>query len=194
MKKFFTFVAAMFFAGSMMTSYAGVQQYEVAEAIAAGLTDDTEIQVRGIITKMEIKGKNFAKYGSVNIYVADATGAAGEFEFYNCYSFEADTFRTTVPAHDAESTTWAQLTEAVDGNGNAIHVGDTVIAFGKYKLYNTTYELNTGCYLIDVKHSATEGVENVAADQKKATKKFENGVLVIEKNGVRYNATGAIVK
>ena len=130
-----------------------IQQYEVAEAIAAGLTDDTEIKVRGVITKMEFKGKNFAKYGSVNIYVADATGAEGEFEFYNCYSLEADTFRASVPDYDATSTAWAQFTKVTDGNGVEVMVGDTVIAFGKYKLYNTTYELNTDCYLVDIKHS-----------------------------------------
>lgn len=129
-------------------------QYEVAEAIAAGLADDDVIEVRGVITKMEFKGKNFAKYGSVNIYVKDATGAEGEFEFYNCYSLNADTFKTSTPAYDAESTAWAEFTEVADANGNAIHVGDTVIAHGKYKLYNTTYELNTGCYLIDVKHAS----------------------------------------
>ena len=138
-----------------------VHQYEVAEAIAAGLTDDTEILVRGIITKMEFKGKNFAKYGSVNIYVADATGAEGEFEFFNCYSLDADTFRTSTPAYDAESTAWAQFNEVVDGNGNAIHVGDTVIAFGKYKLYNSTHELNTGCYLVDIKHAPQVPAEDI---------------------------------
>ncbi len=129
-----------------------IPQYEVAEAIAAGLAENDEILVRGIITKMEFKGKNFANYGSVNIYVADATGAEGVFEFYNCYSLNADTFRTSDPAYDAESTAWAEFDEVADENGNAIHVGDTVIAFGKYKLYNETHELNTGCYLTEIKH------------------------------------------
>ena len=44
----------------------------------------------------------------------------------------------------------------MDGNGNAIQLGDTVIALGKYKLYNSTHELNTGCYLVDVKHAVAE--------------------------------------
>ena len=129
-----------------------IPQYEVAEAIAAGLADNTEILVRGVITKMEFKGKNFAKYGSVNIYVADATNAEGVFEFYNCYSLNADTFRTSTPAYDAESNAWVEFEEVADENGNAIHVGDTVIAFGKYKLYNETHELNQGCYLTEIKH------------------------------------------
>lgn len=141
-----------------------VHQYEVAEAIAAGLTDDTEILVRGVITKMEFKGKNFAKYGSVNIYVADATDAEGEFEFYNCYSLNADTFRTSIPNYDPESTSWAQFNEVADANGNAIHVGDTVIAFGKYKLYNSTHELNTGCYLVDIKHAPVAPADTIKLD------------------------------
>ena len=135
--------------------------YNVAEAIAAGLKEDDEVYVRGIITKMEFKGKNFAKYGSVNIYVADATGAEGEFEFYNCYSLNADTFRTSTPDYDETSTAWAQFREVVDGNGNAIHVGDTVEAFGKYKLFNATHELNTGCYLVDVKAAPVEPGETI---------------------------------
>ena len=104
-----------------------IPQYEVAEAIAAGLAENDEILVRGVITKMEFKGKNFAKFGSVNIYVADATGAEGAFEFYNCYSLNADTFRTSDPAYDAESTAWAEFDEVADENG-------------------------TGCYLTEIKH------------------------------------------
>ena len=141
-----------------------VHQYEVAEAIAAGLQENDEVLVRGIITKMEFKGANFAKYGSVNIYVADVNGAEGEFEFYNCYSLNADTFRTSTPAYDPESTAWAQFREVVDGNGNAIHVGDTVIAFGKYKLYNSVHELNTGCYLVDIKHAPVVPADTIKLD------------------------------
>ncbi|MBR6115956.1 MAG: hypothetical protein IKP93_00590, partial [Paludibacteraceae bacterium] len=130
-----------------------VHQYEVAEAIAAGLQENDEVLVRGVITKIEFKGANFAKFGSVNIYVADATDAEGEFEFFNCYSLNADTFRTSIPNYDPTDKTWAQFNEVADENGNTIHVGDTVIAFGKYKLYNSTHELNTGCYLVDIKHA-----------------------------------------
>ena len=138
-----------------------VHQYEVAEAIAAGLQENEEVLVRGIITKMEFKGKNFVKYGSVNIYVADATGAEGEFEFYNCYSLNADTFMTSIPNYDPEGADWVQLREVADANGNAIHVGDTVIAFGKYKLFNTTHELNTGCYLVDIKPASAAPAETI---------------------------------
>lgn len=147
-------------------------QYEVAEAIAAGLNDNDEVMVRGVITKMEFKGKNFAKYGSVNIYVKDATGAEGEFEFFNCYSLNADTFKVSEPEYDATSTAWAQFTKVVDANGVEVNVGDTVIAFGEYKLYNTTHELNTGCYLVDIKPAAKAPV--VAQDINVTLSSIEN--------------------
>ena len=129
-------------------------RYDVADAIAAGLQENTEIEVRGVITKMEIKGSNFAKFGSVNIYVADANGAEGEFEFYNCYSLDADTFKTTDPAYSADSTSWMQITSITDASGRTVNVGDTVVAFGKYQLYNSIHELKTGCYLVDVQPAA----------------------------------------
>ena len=129
--------------------------YNVAEAIAKvdsnKISDGNEIKVLGVVSKIEFKGKNFAKYGSANIYVADATGAEGEFEFYNCYSLLADTFRTSDPAFDATGTSWAQLQSVTDGNEVTVHVGDTVIAQGKFKKFNTTYELDQACYLIDIK-------------------------------------------
>ena len=141
-----------------------VHQYEVAEAIAAGLQENDEVLVRGVITKIEFKGANFAKFGSVNIYVADATDAEGEFEFFNCYSLNADTFRTSIPNYDPTDKTWAQFNEVADENGNTIHVGDTVIAFGKYKLYNSTHELNTGCYLVDIKHAPVAPADTIKLD------------------------------
>lgn len=132
--------------------------YNVAEAIAAydkgELAKNDFVSVKGVVTKMDIKPTNFVKYGSVNIYLADATGAAGEFELYNCYSLEKDTFATTDPTFDATSTSWLSLTAATDRNGKTVNVGDTVIGYGKITLYNTTYELNTGCYLTSVKSPA----------------------------------------
>jgi len=175
-----------------------IPQYEVAEAIAAGLTDGTEIKVRGVVSKIEFKGTNFKTYGSANIYVNDATGAEGSFEFYNCYSMNADTFKVSVPAWDATSASYAQFTEVSDANGYTIHVGDTVIAQGKYLYYakNSVHELNTGCFIIYAKEPDAEfptAIDNTNIDAK-VVKFFENGQLIIIKNGVRYNAQGAVVR
>ena len=132
-----------------------VTEYEVSVAIngADGGTIATNdfIAVRGVVTKIDLKGQNFANYGSANIYIADATGAEGQFEYYNCYSLNADTFKTTTPAYDATSSSWASFDAVADGNGNSVELGDTVVAWGKYAYYNSTYELNTGCYLVSIK-------------------------------------------
>jgi len=140
--------------------------YEVAEAIAAAPADGTKMYVRGVITKMEIKGTSFKKYGSVNIYVADATGAEGEFEFYNCYSLNADTFKTTTPQYDASSSQWMQLENVVDANGVQVCVGDTVIALGEYLYYTdkNVHELNTGCFLTDIKHAEAVVSDTIVLD------------------------------
>ena len=131
-----------------------IKHYGVAEAIAAAadsaLVKDDLVYIRGIVTKIEFKGKNFAKYGSACIYVADAAGAADTLEFYNCYSMNADTFKTSDPAYDATSTAWAQFNSVSDANGNTVALGDVVEAFGKYNLYNGVHQLNQGCYITEI--------------------------------------------
>ena len=128
-----------------------VNQYEVKEAIEAGLNKGDLIKVRGVVTNMAAKGTNFATYGSLKIYVKDATGAEGEFQLFNCYSLNEAKFETTVPAYDATSADWADFTSVTDADGHTLKVGDTIVAKGKYELYNSTYELQQGCYLVDVK-------------------------------------------
>ena len=48
-------------------------------------------------------------------------------------------------------------------------------------------------FVIKTAEQSTEGIENAKAAGK-ATKRIENGQLVIEQNGIRYNATGAVEK
>lgn len=157
-----------------------VKQYEVAEAIAAAgatpaeIKKDDLIMVRGVVTKIDLKPSNFAKYGSANIYVKDATGATGEFEFYNCYSLKADTFKTTTPAVDPSSTTWTSVTSITDKAGNKLTVGDTVIAKGKYELHNSVYELQQNCFLTSIIEG--EGPAPVDIDIQSGVK-FSAGVM-----------------
>lgn len=127
-----------------------VNQYEVKEAIDAGLNKGDLIKVRGVVTNMAAKGKNFATYGSLKIYVKDATGAEGEFQFFNCASLNEAKFKTTVPAYDATSDQWADFTSVTDADGHTLKVGDTIVAKGKYELYNSTYELQQGCFLTSI--------------------------------------------
>lgn len=128
-----------------------VNQYEVKEAIDAGLNKGDLIKVRGVVTNMAAKGKNFATYGTLKIYVKDATGAEGEFQFFNCASLNEAKFETTVPAYDATSDQWADFTSVTDADGHILRVGDTIVAKGTYELFNSTYELQQGCFLVDIK-------------------------------------------
>lgn len=123
--------------------------YNVAEAIAAKPSKDDEMFIRGVVTKIEIKGSNFKNYGSANIYVKDATGATGEFEFYNSYSIKGAKYTTTDPAYDATSTTFKQFDAVSDGT-HTVAVGDTVVAYGKYEYYSSTHELQQNCYIVEI--------------------------------------------
>ncbi len=69
-------------------------------------------------------------------------------------------------------------------------VGDKVEITGKITKYGTTPQFAAGCTFTILDPTA---IDNTAADAK-AVKFFENGQLIILKNGVRYNAQGAIVK
>ena len=131
-------------------TYKEIVQYEVNEAIAAGLAEDDVIKVRGVVSKMQVRGTNFKTYGSMTFFVADATGAEGEFEFFNCLSLEAAKF-TSYQGYDETSSTQV-YPDTVYGATDYIAVGDTVIAYGKFQLYNTTYELKQNCNIVDIKH------------------------------------------
>lgn len=169
MKKFFSLVAAVIVAMTMNAVQASEIVYEVAQAIAAAdagsINTDDIIAVRGVVTKIEFKGTNFKKYGSANIYVADATGAKGSFEFYNCYSMEKDTFRTSTPAYDPASSSWASFDAVADENGVEVGVGDTVIASGKYTKFNSTYELQQACYLTNIIKAVKPELEQITVAQ-----------------------------
>lgn len=166
---------------------------EIKAAQAAGLVkDDDEIIIKGFIKSMFLKPNNFVKYGSVTIWLTSSVdGEEKEFELYNCYGLNGDTLASYVPVADAELGDGSKSidVESVTGNdGVMFSLGDEVVAKGAFKLYNGTYELNTGCYII-------EGGMKTALRQEKAAVKsvkfVENGQLVIVKDGVRFNALGA---
>ena len=146
-------------------------QYEVAEAIATALTENDPLLICGVVTKIELTPKNFVKYGSVNVWVKDATGAEGEFEFFQCYSLEADTFKAATPEFDPTSATVFSATSVTDKAGNTLAVGDTVIGKGRYYLYESgstkTYELQKNCNLTSIIHP--EKPSEVTIEAKAAT-------------------------
>ena len=80
---------------------------------------------------------------------------------------------------------------ACETEPEAPKVGDLVDVTGQLTKYNTTPEFAQGCTFTIV--PTATAIDNAEAEVK-AIKRFENGVLIIEKNGVKYNAQGAVVR
>lgn len=162
------------------------------------VAQNDSVCVGAYISGMFLKPTNFAKYGSVCIWLTDTEGgSAKEFELYNCYGYNADTLSTFVPVEGEVDLTISQNTDvkSVTGrNGVSYKLGDYVIAKGKITKYNTTYELNTGCFIVN--NPAAESIEAVEAEKKaaKTCKVMQNGEFFIIKNGKTYNAAGFEVR
>lgn len=127
----------------------------IADLIAAydagTVAENDEVTVSGYIVSMFLKPNNFAKYGSVSVWLNDSvTGTVKQFELYNCYGFDGDTLRSFEPSTYEDGAVNMDVTSVSDGKGNTWSVGDHVKAIGKIKLYNGTYELNTGCHFVPV--------------------------------------------
>ena len=143
--------------------------YTPSEAIAAVdagmIVKDDSIKVGGIISRWFKKSSAFDKYHSVSFFVMDpVTGQEHEFEFYNCYSLDKDSFATFEYTDEMNAI-------CLDVDGREFHLGDTVVGAGKYTIYNGTHELNTNCYLVEWSpvsssiSSAGIGVFSVSADK-----------------------------
>ena len=121
--------------------------YTTSEAIAAVdagmIAKDDSIKVGGIISRWFRKSSAFDKYHSVSFFVMDpVTGQEHEFEFYNCYTLNKDSFETFEYTDEMNAI-------CIDRAGREFHLGDTVVGAGKYTIYNGTHELNTNCYLTE---------------------------------------------
>ena len=176
--------------------------YDVAEAIAAQAADeihnDDSISVRGVITKMEFKPKNFSSYGNVSIYVSDPTGDQGEFEFYNCLSLNKEKFTGSNPIpEDMSSKDWFYPTLVTDGQGNEVAINDTIIARGKYLFYRSeVHELNQNCFLLEIKKASTtpEGIENEPIEADRPRKVIIDGQIYIFRGDKTYTIHGQELK
>ena len=127
--------------------------YTTSEAIAAvdagQIVKDDSIKVGGIISRWFKKSSKFDTYHSVSFFVMDpVTGQEHEFEFYNCYTLNKDSFETFEFTDELNAT-------CIDRAGREFHLGDTVVGAGKYTIYNGTHELNTNCYLTEWRPVAT---------------------------------------
>ena len=130
--------------------------------------------VRGYVTA-EAPTKNnadkgiiadFEKYGNYSVYMADTKDGGNVFEAYQV--------------------------KPVDGK-TVVKVGDFVEVIGEItKFYETVETVGGGVSTIEV--VPTTAVEEVKAEAGKAVKVVENGQLVIIRDGVRYNAVGAVIE
>lgn len=126
----------------------------VKECYEAGtLKDNDTITVSGYIVNMFLKPSNFERYGSVSYWINDTvTGTVKEFELYNCYGYNGDTLASyagqdTIDSKHALYSKNIDVDYVVSRDGYTFAVGDYIEAKGAFKLYNKTYELNTGCYI-----------------------------------------------
>lgn len=113
----------------------------IAKYDAGEIAKDDSCIVGGVISRWARKSSKFDTYKSVSFYVSDGVN---EVEFYNCYTINKDSFAT----YDFTDENTAVC---IDKAGREFHIGDTVIATGKATLYNTTYELNTGCFVLELR-------------------------------------------
>ena len=123
--------------------------------------------VRGYVTEYyKDPAADFKKYGNYSVYMADTKDGGKVFEAYRV--------------------------KPVDGK-TIVKVGDFVEVIGEITKYNGTIETVGNGASIKVIGDAT-AVEEVEVAPAKVVKVVENGQLVIIRDGVRYNAVGAVME
>ena len=153
----------------VFTLYPSTMTCAAAATAALSVSANNELYAEGL--KFTVEG-----------YVTDASKySAGE---YNSLFWMADEKGT-------EKVLEAYKPEIV-GEGTP-EAGDKVRVVGQLTKYNTTAEFAGGCTFTILEKGTPTAIDNAEAEVK-AIKRFENGVLIIEKNGVKYNAQGAVVR
>jgi len=153
----------------VFTLYPSTMTCAQAATAALSVSADNELYAEGL---------DFTVEG----YVTDASKySAGA---YNSQFWMAD-------AKGTEKVLQAFKPEIV-GEGTP-EVGDKVRVVGKLTKYGTTAEFAGGCQFTIIAKATPTAIDNAAVEGK-AVKFIENGVLYIEKAGVRYNVMGQAVK
>lgn len=142
--------------------------------IAKTVTKNNEIAaggqyvIRGYVTALQgTPSDDLTKYGNYSVWLADSVNGGKVFEAYR-----------VIPT---------------DGKTVA-EVGDYVEVIGDITKYNSTYETSQGGS-IEVLQDPTTAVENTTTKTVKAKKVIENGqLIIIDANGVRYNAVGVVIE
>lgn len=153
---------------------ASVLTCEEAAEIALAVSGDNVVAengmyvIRGYVTEVFTNAEsNLATYGNYSFWMADSQEGENVFEAYQV--------------------------APVDGTYLAV-VGDYVEIVGDLTKYGTTPE-TTGKSTSTVKklQDPATAINNAAVEQK-AVKMIENGQLVIIREGVKYNAQGAVIE
>ena len=131
-----------------------------AAALCTSTTTTEKYIIHGYVT--EIKEAFNAQYGNITFWMADTKDGGQVLQVYR-----------------------AKPVSEVEKN---LQVGDYVEVIGNLVLYNGTPEVNTGGSVEKITEP-TSAVDNVTVNQG-VTKFFEDGQLVIMKDGVRYNVLG----
>lgn len=145
------------------TTFSKMQTLTCAEAAAlcTSTATDKKYIIHGYVT--EIKEAYNTQYGNISFWMADTKNGGQVLQAFR-----------------------AKPVSEVEKN---LQVGDYVEVIGTLVLYYSTPEVNAGCSVEKIEEPGTSAVDNVVVN-KQATKFFENGQLVIMKDGIRYNALG----
>jgi hypothetical protein len=137
------------------------------------------------------------QYLNFDFYPEDANDITGTYTIkdetlddYYTYMLVVNGSDTAEIAFTEGEVTFEMLAKSVEDELAQISIDATLTGDdGNIYTVNGTFILYYG--FID---DEATGVDNVATDPKKAIKRIEMGELIIEKNGVRYNMNGAVVR
>jgi len=223
MKKFFSLVAAVLFAGSMMAAtetiftYNGKGVTEVEDVVKAGGVLTPYGQNTNIAADQKQKGnmcikinKGYTKSGiyyymsitldkplQVGDKIQTAAFRTGTTECV--YGMDFNAVADSASATDACQVLFENNLQVLSSDGvpaDTTFVIPEAAAGARFiRLYRKSG--STGLWIANftiLRETGEEtAIKNVEAEDQ-AVKFFENGQLIIMKNGVKYNATGAVVK
>ena len=160
----------------------GVVYIFTQKAYDPAIVDQKSIELSG-----EMDDTYFASYGTVDFAAADD---ANEFVIS---LYVNDGFVGTYTAEDLDSY---YCEYNVDGQALNVHAVANIIVAAEEGGYVLTADILTKegiLYHLTIHGSYSQGIEDVAAEGK-AVKVLRDGQLIIIKNGVKFNAQGAIIK
>ena len=148
---------------------------DIAMALENGKSTDSRYAITGYVDS--IAAPYDEGFGNISFFMTDDMATP-------TYDFEA--FRVKVSAEDAEKIVLGAKVTVTAALQHYYKAGDQEKELPEINLAETV----AGGTLV---FEDEQGVENVS-EENKTIKRIENGQILIIRNGVRYNAVGAIVK